>query len=122
MAGLAPKVRCTLLFKKLKKNTYQIRYLSPTSNKFEGRTIFDYENTFYEISEDSITEHMNTDDEGVLGFRKNEYGFTKITEDDSDYEPSESSDGESSEEDEEDEEESLADSTEDVEDEYYSSD
>jgi hypothetical protein len=35
---------------------------------------------------------MNTDNEEVVGFRRNEYGFTKITTGDSEYAPSESED------------------------------
>jgi len=106
-----PVILIAKIFKKVKKNVYQIKYLSPTTQKCNGHTIFAYENAVYEVDEDSITEHLNTDNEEVVGFKKNEYGFTKITPDDSDYEPSETGDSDSESDS---DEESLVDSSSEV--------
>ena len=91
VGGEKPIVLVAKIFKKLKRNSYQIKYLSPTSTMYNGRTLYNYENVIYEVDEASITEHLNTDDEEVLGFTKVEDGFVKVTDDDSDseYEPSE---------------------------------
>lgn len=88
-----PVVLYAKIFKKLKKNNYQIKYLSPTSTSYNGKTLYNYENVIYEIDESSITEHLNTDNEEVIGFQKVEDGFVKVSEDsDSEYEPSSSED------------------------------
>lgn len=87
-----PVILYAKIFKKLKKNLYQIKYLSPTSTTHKGKTLYNYETVVYEVDESSITEHMNTDDEEVVGFVKVDNGFVKLGDDtDSDYEPSESS-------------------------------
>ena len=65
-----PVILIAKIFKKVKKNVYQIKYLSPTTQKCNGHTIFAYENAVYEVDEDSITEHLNTDNEEVVGFKK----------------------------------------------------
>jgi hypothetical protein len=96
-----PIVLIAKIFRKVR-NTYKIKYLSPTDRKYNDRTIYAYENIIYEIDEDSIIEHLNTDDERVVGFMKNEHGFTKINSDDSDYVPSESGESESDSEEDED--------------------
>ena len=109
-----PIVLIAKICRKVRKNIYQIKYLSPTDQKYNGRTIFAYENAVYEVGEDSITEHMNTEDEEVVGFRRNEYGFTKITTGDSEYAPSESEDSEDSDDEDESVVESDADADESV--------
>lgn len=75
------------IFKRTKKS-YNIKYLSPTNNMVDGKIIYNYENIMYEVDESSITEHLKTDDESDIGFTKVEDGFIKITDSDSEYEPS----------------------------------
>lgn len=105
IGGEKPVVLYAKIFKKLKKNSYQIKYLSPTSTSYNGKTLYNYENVIYEVDESSITEHLNTDDEEMIGFSKVDDGYVKITDSDSEssdseYEPSESEDEEESEEEE----------------------
>lgn len=96
IGGEKPVVLYAKIFKKLKRNNYQIKYLSPTSASYNGKTLYNYENVIYEVDESSITEHLNTDDEEVIGFSKVDDGFVKISDDsDSEYEPSEESESES---------------------------
>lgn len=106
IGGEKPVVLYAKIFKKLKRNTYQIKYLSPTNASYNGKTLYNYENVIYEIDEASITEHLNTDDEEVIGFSKVDDGYVKVSESDSEsdseYEPSSSE--EEDESDEEDEE------------------
>lgn len=91
-----PVILYAKIFKKIKKNSYQIKYLSPTNITHRGKTLYNYETVVYEVDESSITEHLNTDDEEVVGFMKVENGFVKIGDDtDSDYEPSETSESDS---------------------------
>ncbi len=99
VGGEKPIVLYAKIFKKLKRNNYQIKYLSPTSASYNGKTLYNYENVIYEVDESSITEHLNTDDEEVIGFSKVEDGFVKITDSDSEseYEPSEEESDEESE-------------------------
>ena len=101
------------IFKKIKKNNYQIKYLSPTNTTFNGKTLYNYENVIYEVDESSITEHLNTDDEEVIGFQKVEDGFVKFTDTDSEYEPSSDEDSSDS------ESVSLVDDEDDDQDEFY---
>ncbi len=91
VGGEKPVTLYAKIFKKLKRNNYQIKYLSPTNISYNGKTLYNYENVIYEVDESSITEHLNTDDEEVIGFSKVEDGFVKISDSDSEseYEPSE---------------------------------
>ena len=101
-------------------DVYTITYLSSSEDRdSHNRRIFKYEDDTYDITDESITEFLNSDMEIDLGFKKiSETEFIKYDSDsDDDYIPSEededdSSDEESS-EDEEDEEEN---------DDYYESD
>jgi hypothetical protein len=82
------------IFKRNKK-VYNIKYLSPTNNMTNGKTIYNYENIMYEVDESSITAHLKTDDEYDIGFKKVEDGFIKLSDSDSEYEPSSTDDSES---------------------------
>ena len=85
-----------------------IRYLSECGDK-----IWRYEEDTYEIDDDSIAEHLNTDHEDEIGFVLADDGFVKVlAAEDDDYVPSdedeetESEDEETESDDEETEEES----------------
>ena len=85
-----------------------IRYLSECGDK-----IWRYEEDTYEIDDDSIAEHLNTDHEDEIGFVPADDGFVKVlAAEDDDYVPSdedeetESEDEETESDDEETEEES----------------
>ena len=82
------------IFKRMKKS-YNIKYLSPTNNMTNGKMIYNYENIMYEVDESSITQHLKTDDESEIGFKKIEDGFIKLSDSDSEYEPSSSDESES---------------------------
>ena len=69
-----------------KDSVYKIKYLSPTSDMYNGKRLYRYENEVYDIDEESITEKVN--DEFFIGFKKVEDGFIK-TDSESDYVPSE---------------------------------
>ena len=93
---------------------FTIRYLSECGDK-----IWRYEEDTYEIDDDSIAEHLNTDHEDDIGFAQAEDGFVKLMgEDDEDYVPSDEAESvESSEEEEEDFEEEFDESDEEEEEE-----
>jgi hypothetical protein len=79
------------IFKTVKK-THQVKYLSPTGNHDAlGKEIYNYESVMYEIDDKSITQYLQTDDEENIGFKKTEDGFIKLSDEESEYEPSESS-------------------------------
>ncbi len=82
------------IFKRTKK-VYNIKYLSPTNNMANGKMIYNYENIMYEVDESSITEHLKTDDESDIGFKRIEDGFIKVSDSDSEYEPSSTDESES---------------------------
>lgn len=71
-------------------SNYHIKYLSPTGDKYNGKQIYRFEDSVYEIDDDSITEFMDSSD----GFIPIEDGFIK-DESDSDYYPTSESDSES---------------------------
>jgi hypothetical protein len=81
---------------------FTIRYLSECEDK-----IWRYEEDTYEIDDDSIAEHLNTDHEDEIGFAPAEDGFVKVisVEEDNDYVPSDEDDSTESEEEDEDDEE-----------------
>jgi len=98
---------------------FTIRYLSECEDK-----IWRYEEDTYEIDDDSIAEHLNTDHEEEIGFAPAGDGFVKVlVDEDDDYvptddEPSETeSEDEETEEDEEEFEETEEESDEEVEEE-----
>ena len=62
---------------------FTIRYLSECEDK-----IWRYEEDTYEIDDDSIAEHLNTDHEDEIGFAPTDDGFVKVLAgDDDDYVP-----------------------------------
>jgi hypothetical protein len=87
-------------------NTFVIQYLSSTGRKTrDGKKIYMYEDETYEVTDNSITEYLETDSELDLGFEQlsdgdgSESEFVKYDSDsDEDYIPSEEDDddGESS--------------------------
>lgn len=81
---------------------FTIRYLSECGDK-----IWRYEEDTYEIDDDSIAEHLNTDHEDEIGFAPAEDGFVKIltVDEDNDYVPTDEDVSETEYEDEETEEE-----------------
>lgn len=94
---------------------FTIRYLSECGDK-----IWRYEEDTYEIDDDSIAEHLNTEHEDEIGFAPAEDGFVKIlVEDDGDYVPTDedASETESEDEDTEETEEESGEETEEESDE-----
>lgn len=79
--------------------SFDVKYLSPTSKKdSKNRKIYAYEDETYTITDESVSEYLNSDSELDLGFQKigeNEYikyDFDEDDEDsDEDYVPSSSS-------------------------------
>lgn len=100
---------------------YTIRYLSECGDK-----IWRYEEDTYDIDDDSIAEHLNTDHEEEIGFAPADDGFVKVlVDEDDDYVPSdeetyetETEDEETGEEDEEEFEESEEETEDEAEEEY----
>lgn len=92
---------------------FTIRYLSECEDK-----IWRYEEDTYEIDDDSIAEHLNTDHEDDIGFAQAEDGFVKLMgEEDEDYVPTDEDGSVESSEDEEDFEEEFEESDEEEEEE-----
>ena len=88
---------------------FTIRYLSECEDK-----IWRYEEDTYEIDDDSIAEHLNTDHEDDIGFAQAEDGFVKLMgEEDEDYVPTD----EDEDEDDDDDEATASDDEEDFEEE-----
>ena len=91
---------------------FTIRYLSECEDK-----IWRYEEDTYEIDDDSIAEHLNTDHEDEIGFAPADDGFVKVLAgDDDDYVPTDE-DVSETESDEEDVEEEFEEEEEEEEDE-----
>lgn len=92
---------CTSLPAKIifKKGTIMtIKYLSPTEYKdSQNRKVYKYEDETYEITDESVSEYMDSDSELDFGFQQiSEFEFVKYDSDsDEDYVPSESDDDES---------------------------
>lgn len=82
---------------KLKKGKYRIKYLSPTTQSYEGKIIYKYEEDTYDIDDDSIMEYIKQDEEYIGYMSVDDIGFVRM-ESDSDYEESESDTSESEEE------------------------
>ena len=88
---------------------FTIRYLSECEDK-----IWRYEEDTYEIDDDSIAEHLNTNHEEDIGFAQAEDGFVKLMgEEDEDYVPTD----EDEDEDDDDDEATASDDEEDFEEE-----
>jgi hypothetical protein len=114
-----------------KGNTFVVQYLSSTDRKTrDGKKIYMNEDETYEVTDNSITEYLETDSELDLGFEQisgsGDFEFIKYDSDseDEDYIPSEEdSDSESSSDDDEDsdscEEDDICDFGDDDEDEDY---
>ena len=96
-------------------SVFKIRYLSATEEKdSKNRRIYRYEEETYEVTDDSITEYLDSDSELDLGFQeidtngnfvKCDYDlgvYSEEDEEDEDYVPSSSEDDEESELDDED--------------------
>lgn len=82
---------------KLKKGKYKIQYLSPTSESFEGKVLYRYENDTYDVDDDSIMEYIKHDEDYIGYTSIDDIGFIK-QDSDSDYQESESESSESIEE------------------------
>lgn len=85
-----------------KGNTFVIQYLSSTDRKTrDGKKIYMYEDETYEVTDNSITEYLETDSELDLGFEQisgsGDFEFIKYDSDseDEDYIPSEEEDSDS---------------------------
>ena len=90
-----------------KDDVFTIVYLSQTENRDEhNRKIYKYETETYEITDESISEYLDSDTELDLGFKQISHDeFVKYESDsDDDYVPSEEEESSS---DESDEDESL---------------
>lgn len=91
-----------------------IKYLSEGKDK-----IWKYEEDTYDIEEDSIAEHLKTDDEGLLGFRLLDDGtYIHVQDDNSDDEYNPDEDEEDS--DEESDEDDLDDESDEEDEENFS--
>lgn len=86
-----------------KGNMYKIQYLSVTDDRdSKNRRVYRYEEESYDVSDESITEYLNSGSELDLGFEdigngrfvKCDYGFSEDESDD-DYVPSSEDDSES---------------------------
>jgi hypothetical protein len=96
-----------------KGSSLTIKYLSPTEHRCsKNRRIYKYEDDTYSITDESITEYLNSDSELDLGFQQiaeNEYIKYDIDEysedEDDDYVPSSEDDDDEDSEDSEDSEE-----------------
>lgn len=77
------------VFKKIKKGHYQIKYLSPTTERYNGKLIHKYEEDVYDIDDDSIIEYIKSDEKSIGYTIIDDIGFIK-DDTDSDYELSES--------------------------------
>lgn len=105
-----PKALLAKIFKR-KGGSYTIRYLSAVP---ENAKVFKYEDDEYEVDDESISEWLETDQEGDLGFEEQGDGTWAKVDSDSDYEPESESESESlSDEDEELESEQEAEDEED---------
>lgn len=89
---------------------FTVTYLSPTENRDDhNRRIYKYEIETYEITDESISEYLDSDMELDFGFKQiSADEFVKYDSDsDDDYIPSDEDDDESSSSDSDDEEGSL---------------
>ena len=120
-----PVILIAKICKQSPKKRYHIKYLSQTDTKHNGKRVYNYENILYEIDDSSISEYLGTDNEKDIGFQKiDDGGFIKMSDIDSDYEPSESGSDDDSEDESlvDEEEEEEEDEEEDEEEEEFSSD
>jgi hypothetical protein len=82
---------------KMKKGKYKIQYLSPTTEVYEGKVLYRYENDIYDVEDDSIMEYIKHDEDYIGYTAIDDIGFIK-QDSDSDYQESESESSESIEE------------------------
>lgn len=66
---------------------FKIKYLSPTGEKYNGKTLYQYEDQVYTVDEESITECKDENDEECVGYKRVEFGFIEES-DESEYQPS----------------------------------
>lgn len=67
---------------------FKIKYLSPTGEKYNGKTLYQYEDQVYTVDEESITECKDENDEECVGYKKVEFGFIEESDTESEYQPS----------------------------------
>ena len=116
--GLKPVHLLAKIFD-VRDDTFSIRYLSPTDDTKHGKKIYRYEEEIYQVTDESISEYLNVDDESDIGFTELPCGGFIYTDSDSDYAPDEDC---SDEDDSESESVSVVDSDEDPEDEEEADD
>lgn len=93
-----------------KDDVFTIQYLSPTENRdTHNRKIYKYESETYEITDESISEYLDSDMEIDFGFKQiSPDEFVKYeTDSDDDYVPSESDEESTSNSEDDEDEESL---------------
>lgn len=98
-----------IISRKSNGNVMIIRYLSVTDNKdSHNRKIYKYEDETYEITDESVSEYLDSDSELDFGFQQiSEDEFVKYESDsDEDYEPSDDEEENSEESDDDSEEDS----------------
>ncbi len=120
--GLKPVHLLAKIFD-VRDDTFSIRYLSPTDDTKHGKKIYRYEEEIYQVTDESISEYLNVDDESDIGFTELPCGGFIYTDSDSDYAPDEDCSDEDY--DSESESESVVESDEEVEedaDDWYCSD
>lgn len=91
-------------------DVFTVTYLSPTENRDDhNRKIYKYETETYEITDESISEYLDSDMELDLGFKQiSPDEFVKYESDsDDDYVPSDEEESDSSSESEDEDAESL---------------
>jgi hypothetical protein len=74
-------------------NNYTIKYLSPTGERYNGKSLYRYEDETYTIDEESVTECIDETNEEFIGYVKVPMGDMFVEEEglsDPDYAPSES--------------------------------
>jgi hypothetical protein len=78
---------CIAKIEKENRETYVVRYLSPTTRYWGDRKIYEYENTVYTIDKGCVSGFYDSTHEEDAGMQKIESGWIS-NEDDSDYVPS----------------------------------
>ncbi len=86
--GLKPVHLLAKIFD-VRDDTFSIRYLSPTDDTKHGKKIYRYEEEIYQVTDESISEYLNVDDESDIGFTELPCGGFIYTDSDSDYAPDE---------------------------------
>jgi len=86
--GLKPVHLLAKIFE-IRDDTFSVRYLSPTDDTKHGKKIYRYEDEVYQITDESISQYLNTDSEEDIGFTQLACGGFIYTDSDSDYAPDE---------------------------------